>query len=101
MSAGTVKWQGSMADLAARQQARVQVLTTAPALAAQVLAERGLDDVRVADGEVSAVLGTAVAEHLVAALVAAGVGVRGFQVERPRLEEMFVELTGEGFDVSG
>jgi hypothetical protein len=37
----------------------------------------------------------------VAALVAAGVGVRGFVVERPNLEDVFVELTGAGFDVSG
>jgi hypothetical protein len=38
---------------------------------------------------------------VVAALVAAGVGVRGFAVERPNLEDVFVELTGAGFDVSG
>jgi ABC-2 type transport system ATP-binding protein len=101
MSAGAMKWQGSMADLSARQLARVQVLTASPDVAGRVLTEYGLDAVRVGDGEVSAVLGTAVPEQLVAALVAAGVGVRGFQVDRPRLEEMFVELTGEGFDVSG
>jgi len=29
------------------------------------------------------------------------VGVREFTVERPSLEEVFVGLTGEGFDVSG
>jgi ABC-2 type transport system ATP-binding protein len=29
------------------------------------------------------------------------VGVRGFAVERATLEEQFVGLTGEGFDVSG
>ena len=34
-------------------------------------------------------------------LVAAGVQVRTFIVERPSLEEYFVELTGEGFDVAG
>ena len=33
------------------------------------------------------------------ALVAAGVRVRGFSVQEPSLEERFVELTGEGFDV--
>ena len=36
-----------------------------------------------------------------AALVAAGVGVRGFAVQAPSLEDLFVSLTGEGFDVSG
>jgi ABC-2 type transport system ATP-binding protein len=40
-------------------------------------------------------------EDLVAALVAAGVRVRGFSAEAATLEERFVELTGEGFDVAG
>ena len=38
-------------------------------------------------------------EAVVAALVADGVRVRGFEVERASLEQRFVELTGEGFDV--
>jgi ABC-2 type transport system ATP-binding protein len=44
--------------------------------------------------------GTPEPERIVAALVAAGVRVRGFAVERPSLEERFVALTGEGFDVA-
>jgi ABC-2 type transport system ATP-binding protein len=40
-------------------------------------------------------------EMLVEALVRAGVGVRGFTVSAPSLEDLFVSLTGEGFDVSG
>ncbi|WP_346958514.1 ABC transporter ATP-binding protein [uncultured Arthrobacter sp.] len=39
-------------------------------------------------------------EKLVAELVAAGVRVRGFAVEQGSLEDRFVELTGEGFDVA-
>jgi ABC-2 type transport system ATP-binding protein len=39
-------------------------------------------------------------EDIVAELVAAGVRVRGFSVERESLEERFVALTGEGFDVA-
>lgn len=38
-------------------------------------------------------------ETLVAALVAAGVRVRGFEVRNTSLEDRFVALTGEGFDV--
>jgi len=38
-------------------------------------------------------------ESIVAALVADGVRVRGFAVESSSLEERFVALTGEGFDV--
>ena len=46
-------------------------------------------------------LGAADPEQLVVALVRAGVGVRGFAVEEADLEDVFVSLTGEGFDVSG
>ncbi len=38
-------------------------------------------------------------EAVVAALVAARVRVRGFEVVGESLEQRFVELTGEGFDV--
>jgi ABC-2 type transport system ATP-binding protein len=51
-------------------------------------------------GGLTADLGDRRAEDLCRALVVAGVGVRGFQVERPSLEETFVALTGEGFDVA-
>ena len=40
-------------------------------------------------------------EEIVAALVTGGVRVRGFTVENASLEERFVSLTGEGFDVAG
>jgi ABC-2 type transport system ATP-binding protein len=50
---------------------------------------------------VRALLGEAVPERVVDALVRGGVGVRGFAVVRASLEEQFVGLTGEGFDVSG
>jgi ABC-2 type transport system ATP-binding protein len=39
-------------------------------------------------------------EDVTAALVAAGVPVRGLAVTRPSLEDLFVQLTGEGFDVA-
>lgn len=40
-------------------------------------------------------------EQVVAALVHSGVPVREFTVSEPDLEDLFVALTGEGFDVSG
>ena len=40
-------------------------------------------------------------ETVTAALVAAGVRVRGLSVAGETLEERFVALTGEGFDVAG
>jgi ABC-2 type transport system ATP-binding protein len=39
-------------------------------------------------------------EDIVAALVRDGIRVRGFSVESGSLEDRFVELTGEGFDVA-
>jgi ABC-2 type transport system ATP-binding protein len=39
-------------------------------------------------------------EDIVARLVEAGIRVRGFSVERESLEDRFVALTGEGFDVA-
>jgi len=52
-----------------------------------------------ADG-VRAALGQTEPETVTAALVHAGVPVRGLSVTRPALEDLFVELTGEGFDVA-
>jgi ABC-2 type transport system ATP-binding protein len=39
-------------------------------------------------------------DAVIAALVAANVRIRGFAIERPSLEDRFVALTGEGFDVA-
>jgi ABC-2 type transport system ATP-binding protein len=101
MSVGKMVWQGSLAELGTQQKVRVNVSTGAPAAAARVLTGLGLDEVSAVDDGAHAVLGPMRPEHVVEALVAAGVGVRGFTVERPSLEDVFVGLTGEGFDVSG
>jgi ABC-type multidrug transport system ATPase subunit len=101
MSVGRMVWQGALADLAMEQRVRVRVVTAAPADAARVLAELGLAEIATDDDAATGVLGAAEPERVVAALVAAGVGVRGFIVERPNLEDVFVGLTGAGFDVSG
>ena len=101
MSVGRMVWQGSLVELSAQQQVRVHVSTSSPSAAASVLGRLGLADMSTVDGGASAVLGAVLPEHVVEALVAAGVGVRGFAVERPSLEDVFVGLTGEGFDVSG
>jgi len=51
------------------------------------------------DAFVQARLGATAPEAIVAALVEAGVRVRGFETLHASLEQRFVELTGEGFDV--
>jgi ABC-2 type transport system ATP-binding protein len=68
---------------------------------AGVLTRLGLADVRASGSEVSAELGELAAEKVCAELVGDGVAVRGLAVLRPSLEDVFVELTGEGFDVNG
>ena len=66
------------------------------------LTAAGLADVTAGgNGDVAALLGDALPEEVVAALVGAGVRVRGFEVTTTSLEERFVALTGEGFDVAG
>lgn len=101
MSVGRMVWQGSLAELGAQQRVQVEVSTSDPVGAAAVLQRLGLAEPRTVDDGATGVLGDAVPEQVVAALVAAGVGVRGFAVQKPRLEDVFVDLTGEGFDVSG
>ncbi|HEV2886453.1 MAG TPA: ATP-binding cassette domain-containing protein, partial [Jatrophihabitans sp.] len=101
MRVGSLVWQGSMAELAAQQRVRVTVEALDSSAAKAVLADLGLAEITEQDGCASAVLGDRPPEQVVAALVAAGVGVRGFTVARPNLEDIFVQLTGEGFDVSG
>ena len=102
MSVGRMVWQGSLAELAAQQRVRVRVETGRAGGSRRGAAPaRAWTRSRSPTAGASAVLGDAEPERVVAALVAAGVGVRGFAVERPRLEDVFVGLTGEGFDVSG
>ncbi|MCW2523761.1 MAG: transporter related protein [Frankiales bacterium] len=101
MRTGSLVWQGSMTELAAEQRARVSVETADSSLAKAVLADLGLSEIREDVGSASAVIGARRPEDVVVALVAAGVGVRAFTVAKPRLEDVFVQLTGEGFDVSG
>ena len=68
---------------------------------AKVFATLGLTDTQPGPDEASALLGGAEPERVCAELVHAGIGVRGFSVAAPSLEDLFVGLTGEGFDVDG
>jgi ABC-2 type transport system ATP-binding protein len=104
MSRGRLVVQGTVAELAARAQGRLLVRTADTELAAKVLTEHRVTDLRIAEGRLDGELDSADEEllpRLCAALVAAGVRVRGFGVERGTLEDAFVALTGEGFDVAG
>jgi ABC-2 type transport system ATP-binding protein len=118
MSAGKLVAQGPLADLRRAGSARIRLLTPDAAAARTALAGLGLTaEIGEAqpDGEVllaafpaagTPAAGTAAAndgrrpEDIVAHLVTGGVRIRGFAVERESLEERFVALTGEGFDVA-
>ncbi|MEJ1115043.1 ABC transporter ATP-binding protein [Paenarthrobacter sp. CCNWLY172] len=109
MSAGRLVAQGPLEELRSAGQAHVVVHTPDVERAAGVLARLGLVPGQ-APGTGSpwgttALLGTGLnglePETIVTALVAEGVRVRGFAVENASLEDRFVSLTGEGFDVVG
>jgi ABC-2 type transport system ATP-binding protein len=101
MRTGRLVFQGPLDDLRRTGAARIRVETTDPQAAAELLGKLGLADTRVEEAEVSAQLGDFLPERLCAELVHAGVPVRSLATVRPSLEDLFVGLTGEGFDVDG
>lgn len=105
MSVGRLVAQGTIAELRGVGGARVRLESPDRALATVVfsrfgmtVAEPGADD-----AELIAAFGEQEPDPdaVVAALVEARVRVRSFTVDRPSLEQRFVDLTGEGFDVAG
>lgn len=101
MHRGRLVAQSSLAQLRTTAAPRARVETDRPAEAARVLAGLGLSQVVVGAGIATGVLDGLPPEKVVATLVHDGVPVRGFAVLAPELEDVFVALTGEGFDVSG
>ncbi|WP_460445020.1 ABC transporter ATP-binding protein [Angustibacter aerolatus] len=99
MSAGHLVAQGGIEQVRGAARTRVDVEVSDVEGAADLLRRQGLDGVRTDHGTVVAELGDADPERVLAALVTAGVGVRQFVLHRPTLEDLFVQLTGEGFDV--
>ncbi|WP_265521615.1 ABC transporter ATP-binding protein [Oerskovia flava] len=102
MSRGRLLVQGPPEQLATDGESTVAVTTTAPCLdgATQLLADLGLTGVRRDGRTLTARLGMVAPEKISAAMVGAGLDLVGLEVRRPRLETLFVELTGEGFDVA-
>jgi ABC-2 type transport system ATP-binding protein len=99
MSLGKLVTQGSLATLRRAAAAQVVVQTEDVDAAAAVLAGLGIH-ASTTGSTVSFELGDRRPEDLAHALVTGGVGLRGFAVQRPSLEDLFVSLTGEGFDVA-
>ncbi|EST30499.1 hypothetical protein N566_21080 [Streptomycetaceae bacterium MP113-05] len=121
MHRGKLVTQGTVAEMSAGVRGRLAVGTPDTAETARILKEQGVTGITVAEGRVTgdlpadappATTGTAVPNRqrpggppdladLNAALVRAGVRVRAFGRQDASLEDAFVALTGEGFDVAG
>lgn len=102
MGRGQLLLQRERAALADASAVRLVVTTTPDhaGRAAEVLTGAGLGEVRREGAVLHALLGEVPPERVSAALVHGGVDLLGFELRRPSLEQLFVELTGEGFDVA-
>jgi len=101
MRAGRLVAQGPMSELRALTATRFRMRTTDPVPALAVLATLGVSDGAPVDGGIVGSLGQVAPEWIVQAMVRAGISVAEFIQVTPTLEDLFVQLTGEGFDVSG
>jgi ABC-2 type transport system ATP-binding protein len=103
MSGGALLRQGRLADVLTEGALVVRIGTPDVAPAADVLRGIGLAEVSLdaANSTLTARLGEIPVERVAAALVGAGVRLRELRVDRPALEDLFVSITGEGFDVAG
>ena len=99
MRQGRLVAQGTIGDVRAGSRPVVVVTTGMPEQAATVLRDLGMADVAVTATGARAASAALEPERIVEALVHAGVGIKGFAVQSPSLEDLFVSLTGEGFDV--
>jgi ABC-2 type transport system ATP-binding protein len=99
MRTGRLVAQGTLDELrGAAIDDRVHLLTPDVDAALAALAAAGLT-ASLSGQEVVAPLAGSAVEDLVPALVAAGVRIRGVRAAEANLEDRFVALTGEGFDV--
>jgi lantibiotic transport system ATP-binding protein len=101
MHAGKLLAQGTAAEVRGSSRTQARIETEQPEEAARIMVALGLTEVRTEHGCAIGVLGSVAREKVVADCVHAGLAVTGYVVDVPRLEDIFVALTGEGFDVSG
>jgi ABC-2 type transport system ATP-binding protein len=101
MSQGKIVAQGSVEELSASQTLQLKLVTVDTDRALQGLESVGIK--AVADGETLSAMvpaGQIEPERIVQVLVELGVRVKAFELAAPTLEDRFVLLTGEGFDVA-
>lgn len=101
MHRGSIVAQGSLAELAQSSTLQLNLVTNETDKAIATLASLGIaakSDGRAITATIAA--GSHAPEEIVKALVTAGVGVQSFSLDAPKLEDRFVSLTGEGFEVA-
>jgi ABC-type multidrug transport system ATPase subunit len=100
MSAGSIVAQGSLAELQSRGDTRLIVEVDQIDASISVLTEHGVTPIVVTGNTLTApVPSTTDVGLLNEMLVKEKIRVSAIRLERPNLEEYFVELTGEGFEV--
>ena len=101
MSQGKIVAQGSVEELSASHTLNLKLVTIDSERALEGLESVGIK--AQVDGEVVTAfvpVGQIEPERIVQVLVELGVRVKSFELAAPTLEERFVMLTGEGFDVA-
>ena len=101
MHRGKLLAQGTLAELRTTATPRLRVEVDDPARAGAVLEHLGMSRLERSGAQLTGSLDGLRPEDCCRALVEAGVGVSLLVPERLSLEDAFVALTGEGFDVAG
>lgn len=100
MSTGRLLKQGSLSEVLHETSSHVRVRTSQPADAARIAADLGLAVADISAESLLLTLDGQAPERVNASLVRGGVPVKGFTIERPALEDLFVQLTGDGYDAA-
>jgi ABC-2 type transport system ATP-binding protein len=101
MSRGKIVAQGSIEELSASPTLNLDVVTNDGQRAVKALKTLGIT-ATIEGAHVRSVISADLIapEQIVRQLVELGIGVQSFTLLAPTLEERFVGLTGEGFDVA-
>ena len=101
MHRGRLLKQGTLDELKVTAAPKLRVEADDPTRAAEVLGGMGMADIAIEGLQVIGNLDGLLPEDCCRSLVEAGVGVRMLLREQVSLEDAFVALTGEGFNVAG
>jgi ABC-2 type transport system ATP-binding protein len=101
MSQGRIVAQGSVEALSRAEIMSLRLVSAQSELAINGLKSLGINATAEADLITATVAAAQIEpERIVSVLVELGVGIKSFSLAAPTLEERFVLLTGEGFDVA-